>query len=38
MSELLLKNKFFQTQLNEFSNYYKKADKNFEEQINFHYI
>ena len=38
MSELLLNNKFFQKKINEFSNYYKNADKNFEEQINFHYI
>ena len=38
MSELLLNNIFFQIKLNEFSNYYKNADKNFEEQINFHYI
>ena len=37
MSELLLNNKFMQKKLNEFSNFYKNADKNYEEQINFHY-
>ena len=37
MSELLLNNKFMQRKLNEFSNFYKNADKNYEEQINFHY-
>ena len=37
MSELLLNNKFMQKKLNDFSNFYKNADKNYEEQINFHY-
>ena len=37
MSELLLNNKFMQKKINEFSNFYKNADKNYEEQINFHY-
>ena len=37
MSELLLNNKFLQKKINEFLNYYKNADKNFEEQINFHF-
>ena len=37
MSELLLNNKFMQKKLNEFSNFYKNANRNYEEQINFHY-
>lgn len=37
MNDLILSNKFIQQKLNEFSLYYKNADKNYEEQINFHF-
>ena len=37
MSKLLLNNKFIQQKINEFSLFYRNADRNFEEQINFHF-
>ena len=37
MNDIILSNKFIQQKLNEFSLYYKNADKNYEEQINFHF-